>query len=323
MFMNFVDNVLLRHDISNLHCFKLGCFGICDISRVHSWISTVAHSKLRELYLKIYELDSNVIPMSVYCCESLVVLKISFLGSKFNPPTSISLPSLKTLILNSLSFVDDDHELMQQFFSSLPALQHLILLRCRFHDYKKLIISSTSLNSLRIENSNFEPFYRSDPVIKVCAPQLRDLYFETSTPAREYILSSMPVLQEAYISAPAYRDPTNLTYLELFGCYDGPDILRLLQVMPNLQHLIFNLLVSGSSEDDLTLYIGEMLPPCFHSKIKEIQISEYGYLSEDFPMMNFLLNNIEDLKITENTYSTDSWGDEIKTIRLVRDSLDS
>ncbi|KAK9106399.1 hypothetical protein Syun_022410 [Stephania yunnanensis] len=108
----------------------------------------------------------------------------------------------------------------------------------------------------------------------------------------------------------------SLTYLELFGCYDGPDILRLLQVMPNLQHLIFNLLVSGSSEDDLTLYIGEMLPPCFHSKIKEIQISEYGYLSEDFPMMNFLLNNIEDLKITENTYSTDSWGDEIKTIRL-------
>ncbi|KAK9115643.1 hypothetical protein Sjap_014590 [Stephania japonica] len=97
-------------------------------------------------------------------------------------------------------------------------------------------------------------------------------------------------------------------------------MLRLLQIMPNLEHLTFTEV--GAKEDELTPYIGEMLPRCFHSRIKEVQITKYDFYFEDFPILDFLLNNITALKITDIIYSIDTWKYEVKTFRMERDSLD-
>ncbi|KAK9155785.1 hypothetical protein Sjap_003265 [Stephania japonica] len=367
MFMNYVDYVLFHHQIPNLRSFKLTCNKFCAANRVHSWVSTVSHHKLRELHLHFFNQEPDVIPTSVYRCESLMMLKISSPRCAFNPPYSISLPSLTTLDFHGLRFLDED--LTQQFFSSLPALETLIIKGCEFHNHQKLVISLPSLRVLNIYAALFEPNELSSPIIKVCAPKLQFLSCETDSLPRQYILSNMPVLEVVMLNAEECGKPvltleevhrnarnlledlvnvkklyipaclvkslphedfmrrnlpflTNLTYLEVFRPCSGRDILSVLQIMPNLEYLTFDK-AYASSEDELTPYIGEMLPQCFQSRIKEIQINEYDGSLEDFPMIIFLLNNVPALKITTVIDSINDYGDPVETIWLRRNSLNS
>ncbi|KAK9155789.1 hypothetical protein Sjap_003269 [Stephania japonica] len=67
---------------------------------------------------------------------------------------------------------------------------------------------------------------------------------------------------------------TNLTFLRVSWPCDGRDLLSILRIIPNLEDLIFDK-VRASSEDELTSYIGENLPQCFQSKIKNCQMNEF------------------------------------------------
>ncbi|KAK9151855.1 hypothetical protein Syun_010164 [Stephania yunnanensis] len=168
----------------NLLGLRLTCDDACDEFRIHSWTSTVANESVHELDLYVTEHEPYVIPSSIYRCESLEALKILYSYSRvvFTPPTLISLPSLRTLVIFK------DEGLIQQFFSSSPALQHLNLHNFRFPNHKKLVFFITSLNHLRITEPRFEYNEEYSQTIKIFAPNLDHLCGLTETLPREYIL---------------------------------------------------------------------------------------------------------------------------------------
>ncbi|KAK9155802.1 hypothetical protein Sjap_003282 [Stephania japonica] len=107
---------------------------------------------------------------------------------------------------------------------------------------------------------------------------------------------------------------TNLTFLRVSWPCDGRDLLSILRIIPNLEDLIFDK-VRASSEDELTSYIGENLPQCFQSKIKNCQMNEYYGSRQDLPIINFLTNVVA-LEITGIIGTWDRFAYPIKIVSL-------
>ncbi|KAK9155788.1 hypothetical protein Sjap_003268 [Stephania japonica] len=95
---------------------------------------------------------------------------------------------------------------------------------------------------------------------------------------------------------------------------DGRDLLSILRIIPNLEDLIFDK-VRASSEDELTSYMGENLPQCFQSKIKNCQMNEYYGSRQDLSIINFLTNVVA-LEITGIIRTWDRFAYPIKIVSL-------
>ncbi|KAK9155784.1 hypothetical protein Sjap_003264 [Stephania japonica] len=153
-----------------------------------------------------------------------------------------------------------DEDLMQNFFSSLPFLKHLVLGHCTLHNYQKLVISSPSLNSLSIEFARFGPDEISIPIIKVCAPKLHYLHCDSDNLPREYILSSMLVLREVWIDVGEY----------------GSQVLKLDEMHCNFRNLFKDLInVEFFLQEDLMSFLQKINGvACLRLRLKIIRTME-------------------------------------------------
>nr|DAD23321.1 TPA_asm: hypothetical protein HUJ06_024784 [Nelumbo nucifera] len=200
-FMNFVDSVLLRRNGAAIQKFRLS-FGdyYCDGSRVHTWIDAAVTHNVRELDFFYYTSKHFDLPICLYTCKSLTVLKLNLNFATLNLPSSIYLPSLKTLQLSSLAFPNDD--LTEKLFSSCPILESLILRDCALGNLKILRICSSSLQRLSIDGLPKELGLSNGTIacqIKVSTPRL--LSFEYSDHMGQDIsIENMSSLEYAYIS---------------------------------------------------------------------------------------------------------------------------
>ncbi|XVF67431.1 hypothetical protein PTKIN_Ptkin10aG0120600 [Pterospermum kingtungense] len=119
-FMKFVDRMLLLHDGTCIERFRLRrCSGLgrddC-IDRIGGWIDSVLGRGLQELYLDMCDRGgpSGILPVSLFTNKTLVKFVIrlredySMCSFVMTVPTEVCFPSLKTLHLDNVNFVDND-----------------------------------------------------------------------------------------------------------------------------------------------------------------------------------------------------------------------
>jgi hypothetical protein len=93
---------------------KAECFSL------NKWIKA---AKQREIeYLNLHLFEVFLMPTTLFCCKTLVVLKLTNIRVAKMYRCSVDLPSLKTLDLNSVSF--HDMENLMRLISGCPILEN-------------------------------------------------------------------------------------------------------------------------------------------------------------------------------------------------------
>lgn len=198
-FMNFVERVLLLRDSSSIKKFRLSCRVCFSASRVHAWVSAAVMHDVEELDLCFFVDKPFMLPLCVFHSKSLTVLKLE-MNCELELPNSISFPSLKTLDLCLVTFVDD--ESVEKLFSNCPLLQELSILDCEWANLMNVTISIPTLKSLTIDDL---PCYGTFDVngcrIKIDAENLTQLSY-TGYMCNELIPCYVPSLVKAHIHIP-------------------------------------------------------------------------------------------------------------------------
>ncbi|KAI3943188.1 hypothetical protein MKW92_007095 [Papaver armeniacum] len=198
--VNFMDRLLhqshnlFRNDLPNIKKFCLDFDSTLDNDNISGWIITLMMRKVEELCLCIP--IEFVVPMGLFTCETLTVLKIEMFGDlsakikkigTLRAADTISFPRLKILHLKHMIFVDES--LNAQLFSNSPVLEELMLSNCYMMMTKVLHISVASLKRLFITNSKM---YSCK--LNIYAPNLQSLTYN-GTPEgyanTEHVFSSI------------------------------------------------------------------------------------------------------------------------------------
>lgn len=156
-FQNFVDRVLFYHGGSNIQKCALRCSTTYPCPSFYAWICAVLACNVKELYVSGSSVKGLELPSNLFTCKTLVVLKLSgeFL---LNLPFHVSFPSLKTLSLKRVIYVDDFS--MQRLFSSCPVLEDLEIDRNRLEDHwGGVLVTSISVPSLKRLTINSSYFH--------------------------------------------------------------------------------------------------------------------------------------------------------------------
>lgn len=170
-FGEFVERFMLLHNGFGIRRFELKIPRHRlknDVGfRVGSWILLATRSNLEQVCLELKRFPDFALPIGVWNCASLRELKLNLDNGFLRLPTTSS-GRIEVLTLKHLSVSDS---LFRKLISSCKWLRNLDL-----HDVKvskKLKISSSSLEHLRIEN-----VHGDNLEIKVSAKRLKSLYLE-------------------------------------------------------------------------------------------------------------------------------------------------
>lgn len=146
--------------------------------------------ELRSLISLQGSLEFSVLPVSLFVCETLVVLKLHA-RSEMEFPASLLLPRLKFLQLQSVIFTEECS--LNNLIFGCPMLEELVL----GGDWEDVNISSPNLRRLTINFSDGIPYYHRSTV-ELDLPNLLFLYYVDFL-AVQYCLKNMNSLEEALI----------------------------------------------------------------------------------------------------------------------------
>ncbi|KAI8558059.1 hypothetical protein RHMOL_Rhmol04G0059100 [Rhododendron molle] len=151
-FLDFVDRVVIFHDMSDIKSLSIKSSELVNPSRVNSWISDSMRHNIEELNLSLRLKAQPVLPCHLFTCQSLVTLKLcmNWTNWSLKVPSLTHFWNLKTLELSYATFSDDNST--QRLFSSCPMLQELALLNCGWENLKTMTICIPTLRRLTIEN---------------------------------------------------------------------------------------------------------------------------------------------------------------------------
>ncbi|XP_056846714.1 F-box protein At3g59000 isoform X2 [Raphanus sativus] len=148
-FMNFVERVLALQIKFPLKRFSLNCFTVVDMDRVDGWISSVLARGVSDLDLQIINNEEFYqLSPKWFECSTLVSLKISFGIDIGWVAGSVSLPLLKTLVLDWVMVSPTDFVTL---LHALPSLDELVLVDVMWKDMEDVTVSSASLKTLTIK----------------------------------------------------------------------------------------------------------------------------------------------------------------------------
>jgi hypothetical protein len=90
-----------------LKSFQLNCGHLlwdarADSSSLNKWILVAKQRRIEYLNLRYFNV--LLVPTTIFCCKTLVDLKLGYVHVANMDRCSVDLPSLKTLDLNSVSF---------------------------------------------------------------------------------------------------------------------------------------------------------------------------------------------------------------------------
>ncbi|KAI3923879.1 hypothetical protein MKW92_025267 [Papaver armeniacum] len=214
-FIRFVDKVLsLRDNNSDIQMFHF------EYSPPYHWsgekserfvnrcIAAAASHNVQELCIKIKPNSDAEFLRLVSSCKSLTKLDLELCGyddgeysncSIICIPSEISFPRLESLCMNLEFFPFEDEELTNNFFSSFPNLESLVIVfrgwSSGFRDMN-LTISLPKLKyfSFKVEDQGYE----INSVIKLYAPSLSSFIFKSDM-VTSFIVENLPSLVTADI----------------------------------------------------------------------------------------------------------------------------
>ncbi|RZC46404.1 hypothetical protein C5167_039355 [Papaver somniferum] len=260
-FLDFIDRVFVLRDSCEVQRFNLVFSDIgCDKATarsVNSWIFASLTRGVEEVSMDIRaEKDLAVkLPSSLFNCKSLSKLELK-IGrhecSSLVLPSSIGLPCLKFLKLESVSI--DDENPADKLFSSCPALESLVIKDSRLN----ISISSVTLKHFELDNNPSLPLGNEVKIVKLDAPNLTSFSCKSCL-SFEYCLENLTSLVIADINMVVKEDAEELP---------PTDINMVVNEGGELPPEDVNMVVNGDGEElpleDVNIVVnedGDELPP--------------------------------------------------------------
>ncbi|XVF39303.1 hypothetical protein PTKIN_Ptkin01aG0023900 [Pterospermum kingtungense] len=341
-FMNSVDRVLFFHDMTCLERFRLRCGGVkTSAYRICGWISFALRRCVQELDLEMNIGDPrDILPASLFMNKTLVKLALHVSNFVMTIPTKVCFPSLKTLHLEYVDFVDEDS--IRRLFSGCLVLEEFVMLLNELHNMNVINISNPSLKRLTIK---YDGEYGVDNHLNIVidAPSLVDFKLYDIR-AESYSLVKLHSLVNAHLENLFFLVNSNLAEIatnllkgisNVQALYITPDILRLFTLFNKPQSLFHNLVLleigDGEcmywDEIDLTAFLAsspiletlifdtrgycyclsEAIPSCLLSHLKVIEMysseHEMDLVESYLQLVGYFLKNasgLEKLKIQMN-----------------------
>ena len=196
---SFLDRNLPLHRAPVIETFRLeSCSSHFKPENISMWVSTAVSHCLRELDILHDDTEpakSNILPSNLFTCESLVILKL--VGEiLLDVPRVVSLPSLKTLKLQSVRYFDE--ETLQWLLSNCPILEDLEVDLRDYDDESagKLTVVVPSLQSLSL----YIPYCQDIDGFVIETPNLKYFKLMDHSISDHYcLIEKMPCLIEAYL----------------------------------------------------------------------------------------------------------------------------
>ncbi|XP_050208657.1 F-box/LRR-repeat protein At1g06630-like [Mercurialis annua] len=144
-FRSIVDRAFAIGESSSINEFRLSCKVGRDDSDIKTWICAAVKRRVQVVSIK---LDGVlVLPPCLLTCATLTSLCLN-LSDTSSLPTSICLPALKLLELDSVLFLADNS--LHNLLSGCPVLEELIFSECCWLKLTSFSISATMLQHLEI-----------------------------------------------------------------------------------------------------------------------------------------------------------------------------
>ncbi|EOA19013.1 hypothetical protein CARUB_v10007671mg [Capsella rubella] len=296
-FMDFLDRVLALQGNAPIKRFYLGGMGCIDSEHVNGWIQNLMVRGVSEIVLSIFDDNLNRMFPNVFQNKKLVKLELRYGFDICLMDESLFLPTLKTLVLKSVSVSVDKFEIL---LHALPALEELVLCNINWYHWDNTMtvtvtISSASLKALTIESSG-----RSLSPISFDTPSL--VYFCYSGMASKYhFVSRTKNLVEARISMWGTRVETARERLRNVVIIRFSDVGNLMNGIRNIRCLV----LSPNTLEELSLCCKSL--PVFKN-LKSLTIKSNN--SRGWQAMPALLRkcpHLETLGVLHNV--TDKCGD--------------
>ncbi|EOA16704.1 hypothetical protein CARUB_v10004905mg [Capsella rubella] len=126
-FIDFVDRILTVSGNFPIRKISIKCCKSIDTGHITRWMVDVLKHGVLDLDIEIISNDDVVlVPLEIFTCKTLVVLKLSN-GFDAMIPDYVSLPSLRTLSLSSIYFYNSDCCVLGKLLSACPALEELTI----------------------------------------------------------------------------------------------------------------------------------------------------------------------------------------------------
>ncbi|CAF2122907.1 unnamed protein product [Brassica napus] len=227
-----------------------------------------------------------MLPSSLYTCKSLVSVKLNGRRLLVDVPRMVSLPCLKTLLLQDVKYKNEDS--LQRLLSNCPVLEDLLVEGCKGDNMVKFIVIVPSLQRLTNHHCLIERM-----------PKLEEAYVELSfnhVYIDRFIGSITSVKRLTLCIDDVYGDGfvfDQLEHLQLCACDEQHTsvavIIRLLKDSPNLRVLdLFKMEYHNP--------IGLTVPECILSSLQTFKCSGYLGRPGERDLVIYILKNANNLK---------------------------
>ncbi|KAL6283332.1 hypothetical protein ACE6H2_014261 [Prunus campanulata] len=281
-FEMFVDRVLSLtgpSDIKERH-----------FARLEGWICTAVRRNVVELDLELYagneKEDTFVLPISVFSCKTLQVLKLcgSFCSyiTYAPPPASGCFPSLKSLEVHRAPYPDKG--LMEKLFTNCPVLEHLIIEAVLADDVAyKIQVSAPQLKTLGI---SLHEQYFMNTVICIDTPKLESLYVETGA------LSNFSLDARSLVSASIHLQDNRFQVNRASIAKHAIALLAEISSVKNLSLSASHLEGTpkcNRKDSELQWDPPKVVPNCLSSHLKTVSILRFGARKVEMEVVKYLL----------------------------------
>ncbi|KAI3831653.1 hypothetical protein MKX03_021129 [Papaver bracteatum] len=272
---------LFHADLPNIKKFCLDYDSTYANGKISGWIHTLMMRKVEEISLCIP--IEFVVPMGLFTCETLTVLKIEMSGDLSTKmkkigtlcaAETISFPRLKILHLKHMIFVDES--LNAQLFSNSPVLEELMLIDA---DIDITYKSCTNKNSKR--RCGLKNLVEGISNVKI-------LHISGST-----LLSFF--WGETNQMMPIFHDLRRLDVSSKLSRCMFYALLNLLLKVPNLESVV---IAEGFSPSENFRGLEKCRrQECLLEKLKAVEVREINGKQEDLDMIKYFLRNSPALQI--------------------------
>ncbi|AED94338.1 unnamed protein product [Arabidopsis thaliana] len=290
---------------------------------IRRWIEIAVSRHVHDLDIDHFSENENIFLSSFFACKSLVTLKLRSVTLR-DIPSMVCLPSLKTLLLDNVSFVEGKS--LQELLSICPVLEDLSVYCDDYENTKELTIVVPSLLSLSLyipDEWLLDGYWIDTPSLEYLKledwnscdhlsliknmPKLREAYVDAKCFLPKSVIESITSVKHLTIcSKDGYGDGfvfNQLEHLTLCVCRgDSPSLLgQLLKDSPNLR--ILEISVMEDHVDDVGISLDgwnqpSSVPECLLSSLQIFKWPQYLGRPEDRDIAVYILKNARHLKKT-------------------------
>lgn len=149
-FKLFVERVMALQGNAPLNRFSLRCKIACVTSRVNRWVLKALERGVVDLDLYISSEHEYPLPPQVLMSKTLVRLKLAGTDEFIIDVREVSLPKLKTLHMNDVSFADESGAAFGKLVSGCHVLEELVMVKMTWDFCGACSVSNPTLKRLII-----------------------------------------------------------------------------------------------------------------------------------------------------------------------------